>query len=264
VNTGAPSIPPTSVPGDVVKCNPGTWTGAPAFSFQWLRNGTVIAGAAGQFFVVSPADVGQAITCQVAATNAGGSASAISNIMRPHAPPVTIAGLPPAQGCVAGGLNIGVGVRSAGLQKVTSFIDGRRVSVSRKAHFRLVVPGRKIGSGRHVLRILASYKTGTLNKRFSFVRCRGGGKSPAIRIGGAPSRTVCRTTPFTFHALIKGAVPASVRLTLDGKPLAKPGKLNFFRTIDVPPLSAGPHEALVIARDKFGNRSRDAIDFLRC
>jgi hypothetical protein len=55
-----------------------------------------------------------------------------------------------------------------------------------------------------------------------------------------------------------------VRLTLDGRPLASPGRLNFSRTIDVPPLSAGPHVALVTASDRFGNTSHDAIDFLRC
>jgi hypothetical protein len=263
-NTVPPSVPPSAAVDDVIRCDPGTWTGSPTFAFQWLRDGAPAAGATDQFFAVGPGDVGHVLSCRVTATNAGGSASATSNTVTPQAPPVTVAGLPVAQGCVPGGLSLGIGVRSAGLRNVVAFLDGKRVFTSKKAHFRLVIPKGKISAGRHKLRILATYGTGKLNKNFSFVTCRGGGRSPAIKIGGAPSRTVCRATPFTFHAVVVGALPKSIRVTLDGKPLAKPGKLDFRLSIDVPPLAAGRHEVLVTAADRFGNASRSAIDFLRC
>ena len=263
-NTVPPSIPASAAVDDTLECNPGSWTGSPTYAFQWLRDGAPVAGATGQFFVVGSGDVDHAISCRVTATNAGGSASATSNTVTPQAPPVTIAGLPPAQGCVSGRLSLGIGVRSAGLKSVVAFLDGKRVFSSKKAHSRLVIPKGKISAGRHKLRIVASYRTGKLNKNFNFVRCRGGGRSPAIKIGGAPSRTACRATPFTFHAVIVGALPKSIRVTLDGKPLAKPGKLNFRLLINVPPLGAGKHEVLVTAVDRFGNKSRSAIDFLHC
>jgi hypothetical protein len=165
---------------------------------------------------------------------------------------------------VSGRLSLGIGVRSAGLKTVVAFLDRKRVFTSRKAHSRLVIPKGKITPGRHKLRIVATYGTGKLNKSFSFTKCRGGGRSPAIKIGGAPSRTACTGTPFTFHAVVTGALPKSLRVTLDGKPLAKPGKLNFRLVIDVPRLTAGKHEVLVVAADRFGNSSHSAIDFLHC
>jgi hypothetical protein len=57
-------------------CTPGAWSGSPAFSYQWLRNGTPIAGAAGSAYTPVAADAGTAVQCQVTATNAGGSAAA--------------------------------------------------------------------------------------------------------------------------------------------------------------------------------------------
>jgi hypothetical protein len=57
-------------------CTPGAWSASPAFSYQWLRNGTPIAGAAGSAYTPVAADAGTAVQCQVTATNAGGSAAA--------------------------------------------------------------------------------------------------------------------------------------------------------------------------------------------
>jgi hypothetical protein len=57
-------------------CTPGAWSGSPAFSYQWLRNGTPIAGAAGSAYTPVAADAGTAVQCQVTATNAGGSVAA--------------------------------------------------------------------------------------------------------------------------------------------------------------------------------------------
>jgi hypothetical protein len=57
-------------------CAPGAWSGSPAFSYQWLRNGTPIAGAAGSAYTPVAADAGTAVQCQVTATNAGGSVAA--------------------------------------------------------------------------------------------------------------------------------------------------------------------------------------------
>ena len=177
---------------------------------------------------------------------------------------VTVVGLPPAEGCVPGGLTLHIGIRSAGLRSVLVLFDGKRFTTSRKAHFKLVVPSSRIKAGRHKLRIIGLYKTGKTNKTFSFARCRGGGRSPRIKVGGAPSRTICRDRAFTFHAVVSGAVTKSIRLTLDGHPLGHPMKVDFRRTIDVPALGAGKHQVLVLAADQFGNSSRSAIDFLRC
>jgi hypothetical protein len=263
-NSAPPRIPVAAGVGDALVCTPGTWTGSPAFAFGWLRDGAPVAGATGQFFVVSSGDVGHALSCRVTATNAGGNATATSNTVTPQAPPVTIAGLPGEQGCVPGGLALEVRVLSAGLKRVVAFLDGKPIFTSHEAVFRLAIPKGKISAGTHRLRIHGSYRAGMVNKSFSFVKCRGGGRSPRIEVGGVPSRTACLATPFTFHAVVIGTLPKSIRVTLDGKPMARPGKLRFKVSIDVPALAAGQHEVLIVAADRFGNSGRFAIDFLHC
>jgi len=78
--------------GETVSCetypfNGSTgWTGSPeSYEFQWLRNGVAISGAssgstsATSFeYTLTPADAGEAVQCEVTATNAGGSAAAVS------------------------------------------------------------------------------------------------------------------------------------------------------------------------------------------
>jgi hypothetical protein len=286
-NSIAPSIPTSATEGDSVECTPGTWTGSPTFAFQWLRDGSP-TGVATATYATGAADVGHTLVCRVTASNAGGNTDADSGGLVPSAAPpgntpappipveppptppapspepVVVSGLPPAEGCVPGGLTLHIGIRAAGLRNVDVLLDGKRFTTSKKAHFKLVVPGSRITPGRHKLRIIGHYKTGKTNKIFSFARCRGGGRSPRIKVGGAPSRTVCRDRAFTFHAVVTGAVTKSIRLTLDGASLGRPNKADFRRTIDVPSLGAGKHRVLVLAADRFNNSSRYAIDFVRC
>jgi hypothetical protein len=100
---GAPSIPATGTVGQQVSCDPGTWTGAPTFSFQWTRNGTPIGGATSQSYTLVAADAGTEIRCVVTGSYVGvSSAQATSNALAvsgsappppPPPPPVTA---PPA------------------------------------------------------------------------------------------------------------------------------------------------------------------------
>lgn len=79
-----PSVPLTAHSGDVVHCDPGTWSGSPtSFEYQWLREGSPIAGATAADYTVTPADVGESVTCRVTATNAAGSSSTSSNALMP-------------------------------------------------------------------------------------------------------------------------------------------------------------------------------------
>lgn len=61
----------------MLSCDPdaGGWSGAPTFSYQWLRDGAPIAGATGVSYSIADADAGHTLACQVTGTNAGGSAS---------------------------------------------------------------------------------------------------------------------------------------------------------------------------------------------
>jgi dipeptidyl aminopeptidase/acylaminoacyl peptidase len=83
-NTVAPSIPAAAAPADVLTCDPGSWTGSPAFGFEWLRDGAPIAGATAQTYTVTADDVGHQIVCRVTATTpADVDAQASSNTVVP-------------------------------------------------------------------------------------------------------------------------------------------------------------------------------------
>ena len=65
-------------PGRQLTCSPGTFTGATAFAFAWLRNGTPFAGATVASYTLTATDAGRALQCRVTATGPGGSTVAES------------------------------------------------------------------------------------------------------------------------------------------------------------------------------------------
>ena len=62
--------------GDTCAGTFGTWTGSPAYTFAWTRDGVDIVGASTRVYILVTNDVGAMIGYRVTATNAGGSASA--------------------------------------------------------------------------------------------------------------------------------------------------------------------------------------------
>ncbi len=66
--------------GKTLSCSSGTWTGAPTptFSYRWLRDGVAIGGEESSVYVVTAADEGHRIFCEVTAINTAGAASAVS------------------------------------------------------------------------------------------------------------------------------------------------------------------------------------------
>jgi hypothetical protein len=78
-NTAAPVVSGTGAVGNNLTTTNGTWTGAPTFTYQWLRNGVAIAGATAATHALVGADSGTNCSCRVAGTNAGGTAEATSN-----------------------------------------------------------------------------------------------------------------------------------------------------------------------------------------
>ncbi len=78
-STSPPTVPQESatVPvGKDLTCSPGSWTGSPTFTYQWLRNGVAIPGAESAEYKTTEEDTGTALQCQVMATNAGGAVAA--------------------------------------------------------------------------------------------------------------------------------------------------------------------------------------------
>jgi len=85
-NTAPPSISGTTVKGQVLTANPGSWTNAPtSYAYAWKRcdssgaNCAAISGASASTYTLGEADVGSTLRVTVIATNeAGGSAPALS------------------------------------------------------------------------------------------------------------------------------------------------------------------------------------------
>jgi FG-GAP-like repeat/FG-GAP repeat len=82
----APQISGTPTVGSALTCSNGTWSNNPtSFAHQWLRNGVALPGQTNPTYTVVEADVGQRLTCEVTATNAGGSGQRTSSAVTPTA-----------------------------------------------------------------------------------------------------------------------------------------------------------------------------------
>jgi hypothetical protein len=81
VPTLAPEVSGTPALGNTLNCSTGGWSGhpAPSFTYKWLRDGTVVAGATANTYTVVEADQGDSLDCKVTATNSAGQASALSS-----------------------------------------------------------------------------------------------------------------------------------------------------------------------------------------
>jgi hypothetical protein len=187
-NTAAPSIPATGHPGDVVTCDPGSWTGAPAFAFSWTRDGTPIDGQTAATYTLAADDAGHEIRCAVVGHNAGGdSAPAVSNALAATAvtqappppattpPPTTppsqpvpkqvpitqIVTLPSAHVC-ASRRHFRIHLRNHGLHPLsaTVFVNGKRVKVVKGAHLAAAIDLRGLPKGTIRVRITIRYREG--------------------------------------------------------------------------------------------------------
>ncbi len=81
----APSITGTATVGQTLTAVAGIYTGTPAITRQWLRNGTAISGATGATYLQIAADQGANISLRETATNAGGSVQSTSAAVGPVA-----------------------------------------------------------------------------------------------------------------------------------------------------------------------------------
>jgi hypothetical protein len=91
VNTVAPVVAGTPAVGSLLTCASGSWTGeneltlamgwplTTPFTYQWLRDGSAIAGATSTAYLVQAVDLGHGLVCEVTGTNAAGHSSAKSN-----------------------------------------------------------------------------------------------------------------------------------------------------------------------------------------
>ena len=109
VNTVAPVISGNPTVGWRLECAPGTWSGNPTFTYQWMDGGDSIPNATGAAHILNDNDAGMLVSCQVVGTNANGGSAALSNGMQvSQGPPVNftapIAALNPTYVLCTGGM----------------------------------------------------------------------------------------------------------------------------------------------------------------
>lgn len=79
-NTAGPVITGGAAFDTQSSCDPGTWTGTPAFTYSWQVDGTPNGATERQYAPVA-ADVGHELSCRVTATNPAGQATADSTAL---------------------------------------------------------------------------------------------------------------------------------------------------------------------------------------
>jgi hypothetical protein len=80
VNTSVPACTGTGTVGFTLTVTMGIWTNQPsAYGAQWLRDAVPILGATKSTYLITAADSGHSLSCQVTAFTGGGSASVTSN-----------------------------------------------------------------------------------------------------------------------------------------------------------------------------------------
>lgn len=89
VSTSQPKLSGSALVGGTLSCTTGTWTGTEpiAYTYAWLGDGTLIAGATGPTHKLAITDEAQAVKCEVTAANVAGRAAEESDAVLVLSPP---------------------------------------------------------------------------------------------------------------------------------------------------------------------------------
>lgn len=84
INTAAPTVSGSTTQGNTLSTTNGSWNSNLAYSpvsytYQWRRGSSDISGATSSTYVTAVADVGNAVSCRVTATNNRGTTPAVSS-----------------------------------------------------------------------------------------------------------------------------------------------------------------------------------------
>src|SRR5439155_12657038 len=155
--------------------------------------------------------------------------------------PPTIKGFPPDRGCVPSKLRLKISVHPRRLKLAAVFLDGKQIASSKKPDFKVTISGSQLSPGRHQVKILREYKSGTKRRStVSFTRCRKGGRSPHIHTEGTPDQGSCTAKACEIFVSITRVDAKTILVKLCGKRFAKPAKAKFTVSIGGRELQVGP------------------------
>jgi hypothetical protein len=203
----APQVTGDPTLGQTLTCVPGVWGGhpPPVLSYQWLRSGAPIAGATSSSYRISPADQGQLLSCNVAATNSEGSSEAESNGVAVAFPIGQVAGSKTEQPFTAP-------TTTAPPLSVAEILTALRTQLSRTQHN---MKSRGLLKWGHYTFAFAAPTAGTLRLTWYRALAKGAGSNSKRK----PIVVAASSTSFTSAA----TKLATLRLTSDGRRLLKEG-----------------------------------------
>jgi hypothetical protein len=129
-------------------CSPGTWSGAPSFSYAFTdtSSGQLLQAGPSAAYTLLDTDAGRTVACQVTATNAGGTA-----ISRTQAsPPIALAPVlpaPPPTPRAAPDLRVAVSLSHSRVSPGRRVVSTLRVSNRGRAAVRGLVVCQSLGRG---------------------------------------------------------------------------------------------------------------------
>jgi hypothetical protein len=106
-NTVAPVVSGDPTEGETLSCTTGTWTNSPSgYAYQWLRDDVEISGATSSTYDLVFADIDAMVSCEVTATNAGGSVAQESNEVGPVDAAEVVTGISSVSGTISSGQSL--------------------------------------------------------------------------------------------------------------------------------------------------------------
>lgn len=192
VNVAPPVVSGQLAVGSVLSATPGSWTPTDAaVTFQWYRGGASIAGATGQSYGITKADVGRRLSVTATASKAGYAAGTASSVETAAVPAVLVPPAPPkpavkqaaiiAVKAKAGKRKATITVRIAARGVPSAQIGGRAAVYLKGRKLRTAA----VRNGRAVLKISKQRK----GKRLYTVRYLG---SPKVNTGSRSIRIAIR------------------------------------------------------------------------
>lgn len=92
---GTPTVTGTARFGATLTANPGTWSPAPTFSYQWRIDGVAVVGATSATWVVTAAAVGKTVSVTVTGTRSGYETATATSAATAAVAPATLTSVVP-------------------------------------------------------------------------------------------------------------------------------------------------------------------------
>lgn len=137
MTAATPSVSGEFIVGEDLTANTGTWTDGVTLSYQWLRNGQVIAGETNQKYTVQAADVNQSLRVRVTGSKASFATIARESVASSKVP---LSARPTVQGTPSVGSTLNVVVGSWTAKTAFSYQwlrDGEVIKKATKSTYKL-------------------------------------------------------------------------------------------------------------------------------